>query len=63
LFVNGQKFEGDRRIRELAFGEHPRIYVQAAAKGYEPKTEWFTRQQIEELLSRGEDLRITLEPR
>ena len=47
VFINGKKVgTGAPRVYEVDFGGCDRVFVQAAAAGFEPKTEEFTREMV-----------------
>lgn len=63
LYINGDRVgQGSRRVYDLDFGEHPRVYLQATAPGYQPSFEWKTEQEIVDLTDRNRELTITLRP-
>lgn len=61
VYINGTRVgQGDRFVYDVDFGADQRVCIQAAAKGYEPRTLLLTRQQLKDQLSGNTDLRWTL---
>ena len=64
LYINGEPVgNGDKRPHTLSFAESERIYVQAAAPDFEPRIDWFTLQQLDEMIDRNLDILISLRQR
>jgi hypothetical protein len=64
LYVNGVEVgQGDSRPQTYDFAEVDRICVQATHPEYEPKTEWFDRKMIEDMLRTKTPLKLTLRQR
>lgn len=64
IYINGEPAgPGNARVHELSFVKTPRIFIQATAPNFEPHGEWFTLQQVDELIARGRDIPITLRQR
>ncbi|MBX3464527.1 MAG: hypothetical protein KF830_15265 [Planctomycetes bacterium] len=56
VYVNGERVgAGSRRVYEIDFGANERICIQAVASSHEPVTEMFTRQQINDQISKYGD--------
>ncbi|MFO1078568.1 MAG: hypothetical protein U1E73_12665 [Planctomycetota bacterium] len=64
LYVNGEAVgNGDPRPHTLEFGECERVYVQATAPNFEPRIEWYTMKQLDEMIARKKDINLTLQQR
>lgn len=64
LFINGEPAgKGDTRVKDFDFAEVGRVYVQATHPDYQPSFEWFTREQIENMIDTNTDMKITLRSR
>jgi hypothetical protein len=64
VYINGELVgKGNKRVLELSFANSDRIYIQATAPSCEPRTDWFTMKQIDEMNDRGLDINMTLRQR
>jgi hypothetical protein len=61
VFINGQRVgQGSRRVYDVDFGSSERIYVQAAASGFQPLLEVLTKKQVEDQIAKYGDFRWAL---
>lgn len=64
VYINGEPAGmGDPRPKTFDFSELGRVYVQATHPDYLPYFEWFTREQMENMIDTNTDLKITLRGR
>jgi hypothetical protein len=64
VYINGELAgKGNSRPHELSFANCERIYIQATAPNFEPRTEWFTMKQLDEMIDHSLDINITLRQR
>lgn len=61
VYVNGIRVgQGDPNVYTVDFQGCERICIQAAAKGYEPRIKFWTREELRDQLNRYKDIRWTL---
>ncbi|MBZ0153933.1 MAG: PEGA domain-containing protein [Planctomycetes bacterium] len=64
VYINGVKVgKGDKRPQTFDFSQVGRIYVQATHPDYQPETEWFTLEKIEQMIADDVPVRMTLTSR
>lgn len=64
VYVNGEKVgQGSSRPHTFSFGDSTRIYVQAVHPDYQPETEWYTLEKMEQMVATNTDVKLTLRPR
>lgn len=64
VYINGEPAgKGNKRVHQLSFARSQRIYIQATAPNFTPRTDWFTLAQIDEMIARGLDISLTLPQR
>lgn len=64
VYINGEPAgKGNKRVHQLPFGNVQRVYIQATAPNFEPRTEWFDLVKIDEMIDRDLDINITLRQR
>lgn len=61
VYINGKKVgQGDRFVHQIDFSQAERVCIQAAAKGYEPRTLLLTRDELKAQVDSVGDIRWTL---
>lgn len=64
VYINGVKVgQGSARPQTFSFAECSRIYVQATHPDYQPETEWFTAEKLDNMVATNTDVKLTLRPR
>lgn len=64
VYINGQKWNsGSKRPFEFDFSKHPRFFIQAACKDYQPRTEVFDEKAVRDLVATETNIMIHLTPR
>ena len=64
VYINGEHVgQGNRRPYTFSFTNCSRIYVQATHPDYQPQTEWFTQEKMEQMVATDTPVALTLRQR
>ena len=64
VYINGERVgQGSRRPHTFDFSNCSRVYVQATHPDYQPETEWFTQEKMEQMVATDTPVALTLRPR
>jgi hypothetical protein len=64
VYINGERVgQGSSRPQTFSFADCTRIYVQATHPDYQPETEWFTIEKMDNMVATNTDVKLTLRSR